>query len=83
MAQVSYTELSHVLKEEMQQNFADFVNYYRVEEVKKQLADPANKEMPVLTIAWTCGFNSKSAFNRVFKSLTNETPTNYRKRMIK
>ena len=83
MAQVSYTELSHVLKEEMQQNFADFVNHYRVEEVKKQLADPANKEKPVLTIAWTCGFNSKSAFNRVFKSLTNETPTNYRKRMIK
>jgi AraC-like DNA-binding protein len=35
--------------------------------------------MNVLTVAMDAGFSSKSTFNHVFKKLTGETPTTFRK----
>ena len=56
----------------------DYVNQFRVEEVKKRMSDINYKHLTLLGIALDCGFNSKSSFNNIFKKITNYTPTEYK-----
>lgn len=74
LTRFSEIELSSILNNEFKKNFFDFVNTYRIEEFKKKLTDPANKNLTLLGIATNCGFNSKATFNRVFKNYTQLTP---------
>jgi AraC-like DNA-binding protein len=60
-------------------NFNVFLNNYRIEEVKAALSDPAQAEVPVITIAMDAGFQSLGPFNRAFKIRTGVTPTEYRR----
>ena len=60
-------------------NFNVFLNNHRIEEVKAALADPAQAEVPVITIAMDAGFASLCPFNRAFKATTGLTPTEYRR----
>jgi AraC-like DNA-binding protein len=60
-------------------NFSDFLNSYRVAETARRLRDPAETDLPVLTIAMDAGFRSLSSFNKVFKETHGQTPTAYRK----
>ena len=60
-------------------NFNDFVNAYRVEAFKAMLKENKHEQLSLLGIAQECGFNSKATFNRVFKKLTNTSPTEYLK----
>lgn len=71
--------ISQVLNAVFHQNFYDFVNTYRIEEAKKQLLDGRNQHLTILAIAYDCGFNSKSSFNRVFKQKTGATPSEFAK----
>lgn len=70
--------ITQVLNTVFNQNFYDFVNNYRIEEVKERLRDSQYQNLTVLAIAYDCGFNSKSTFNRIFKQKTGFTPTQYR-----
>jgi len=60
-------------------NFNAFLNRYRIEEATAALADPEQKEVPVLTIAMDTGFQSIGPFNRAFKAATDLTPTEFRR----
>ena len=60
-------------------NFPSFVNGYRLAEATAALTDPAQADVPVLTIALDSGFQSIGPFNRAFKAHTGLTPTEYRK----
>jgi AraC-like DNA-binding protein len=60
-------------------NFNVFLNNHRIEEAKTALADPAQAEVPVITIAMDAGFQSLGPFNRAFKAVTGVTPTEYRR----
>jgi len=60
-------------------NFNVFLNNHRIEESKAALADPAQAEVPIITIAMDAGFQSLGPFNRAFKALTGVTPTEYRR----
>ncbi|HKR02551.1 MAG TPA: helix-turn-helix domain-containing protein [Pyrinomonadaceae bacterium] len=71
--------LSQTINERMNQSFTEFINTYRVEEAKRQLLDSRKKHCSILAIAEDVGFNSKSAFNAVFKKYTNTTPSEFRK----
>src|SRR5215203_922722 len=75
---ISPHHLSQIINERRNQSFSDFVNAYRVEEVKKNLLDPAKKHYSILAIAEESGFNSKSSFNSVFKKHANLTPSEFR-----
>ncbi|KAA3608848.1 MAG: AraC family transcriptional regulator [Calditrichaeota bacterium] len=75
---VSSHNLSQVINTQLNQSFFDFINKYRVEEVKKTLADPSKSHYTLLSIALDCGFNSKTSFNTVFKKHTNLTPSQYK-----
>ena len=71
--------LTQVLNENMKLNFYDYVNSFRIKEVKKELNNPKNSQFTILAIAYDCGFNSKSVFNRIFKQKTGLTPSEYKK----
>lgn len=75
-------QLSQVINEIYKRNFFDFINNYRVEEVKRKIKDEEFKNYSLLAIAFDSGFNSKSAFNRVFKKMTTMTPSQYRNSLI-
>ncbi len=70
--------LSYVINTNLKQNFYDFVNLYRVEEVKQRLHSAEYNNFTIVAIAHDCGFNSKATFNRLFKKYTNSTPTQYK-----
>ena len=61
-------------------NFTAFLNRYRIDEAKRQLADPDNARTPILTIALNLGYASLGPFNRAFKLQTGMTPSEYRRR---
>lgn len=60
-------------------NFSTFLNGHRLHEARAALADPAQRHLPVLTIALEAGFGSIGPFNRAFKQATGLTPTDYRR----
>jgi AraC-like DNA-binding protein len=70
-------QLSQVINQKSGGNFFVFVNAYRVEEVKAKLVDPSYSHLSILGIAYDCGFRSKSAFNRIFKAQTGDSPKDY------
>jgi AraC-like DNA-binding protein len=76
---MSRSQLSQLINDGMNENFYDFVNKYRVEEVKRLMTDPAAKNFNLLGIALEAGFKSKSTFNLIFKRFTGLTPTEYKK----
>lgn len=73
----SVREVSQVLNTKLNQNFSDFVNSYRVEEVKIRIQNNELDKYTLTAIALKCGFSAKSSFLRAFKKATNMTPTDY------
>lgn len=69
--------LSQIINQKSGKNFFDFVNSYRIEEFKKRIKEPNNRNFTFLSIAYDCGFNSKATFNRVFKNQTGYTPSEF------
>ncbi|MBP6540455.1 MAG: helix-turn-helix transcriptional regulator [Saprospiraceae bacterium] len=69
--------LSQVINEKEGVSFYDYINGLRVEEFKNQAVMPENQKYTIISLAYECGFNSKSAFNRIFKKHTNLSPTAY------
>ncbi len=79
---ISTHNLSEVLNTGLNKSFYDFVNHYRVEEVKRRLADKESQKYSLLAIAYDSGFNSKSSFNTVFKKYNGTTPSLYRQQAL-
>lgn len=71
--------LSQVINSKEQKSFYDYINSLRVEEFKRIVADPKNQNYTLLSLAFECGFNSKSSFNRNFKKFTGHSPSDYLK----
>lgn len=59
-------------------NFASFLNGYRLAHAKAALADVDRARDTVLAIAYESGFASLQSFNRVFKDVVGQTPTDFR-----
>lgn len=63
-------------------NFSAFLNGYRLAEVKAALADPAQRDVPIITIALDAGFGSLGPFNRAFREAEGMTPSEFRARTL-
>jgi AraC-like DNA-binding protein len=77
MLEAKKHHLSQVINEKAGMNFFDFINSFRVEEIKKNLADRSRSNLTLLGIALESGFNSKATFNSAFKKLTGQTPSTF------
>jgi len=77
MLNTSINKLSQVINETFDQNFYSFINTHRIEESKQLLKDPENEKYTIISIAYDCGFNSKSSFYNAFKQNTGITPKKY------
>ena len=63
----------------LNKSFNDFVNEYRVDEVKLRLNSSDLERLTILGIAYESGFNSKTTFNRIFKEFTGVAPRDFAK----
>jgi len=79
MVDIPPHQLSRLISKEFNCNFFEFVNNYRIEEFKKLLFSTEFKNYTILAVSFECGFNSKSAFNRIFKEQTGLTPREFKK----
>ena len=75
---ISRHQLSELLTFHPAGNFHELINQLRIEAVLKAIKERPMSEK-LITIAYDCGFNSKSSFNQVFKKYNNQTPSEYRK----
>ena len=71
------TYVSHAIRKGSGLNFNGFVNQYRINDAKLQLADRSSG-LSIQEIMQDSGFNSRSTFYQVFKEATGLTPRQYR-----
>ena len=62
-------------KKRTRHTFVSFLNEVRINEACKKLTDGGFES--ISTIAYTCGFNSITNFNRVFKTIIGKSPSDY------
>ena len=75
--------ISAILNQHLQKSFNEFVNGYRVEELKRRLQENQDSNLTILGTALECGFNSKASFQRIFKEMTGFSPGEYQKASAK
>jgi AraC-like DNA-binding protein len=73
--------LTQVLNDRFKKNFYHFINEHRIEEAIGKLKHHQTEDN-ILSLAYDCGFNSKSSFNNYFKKVTGTTPSEFRKELL-
>jgi AraC-like DNA-binding protein len=75
---LSTHKLSSLLNNQYQQSFKDFINSYRIDRIKVQIANPVNlQNFTIESLAYDAGFASRSAFYNSFKKVVGMTPVEY------
>ncbi|HET6559629.1 MAG TPA: AraC family transcriptional regulator, partial [Prolixibacteraceae bacterium] len=74
----SQHRVSQVINEKTGMNFYSWLATYRIEEAKKVLSGPESMKLKIDEIAEMVGYNSKASFNKVFKTITGQTPSEFR-----
>jgi len=69
--------LSQVINEMEGKNFYNYINSLRIKEFIKIASLPENKKYTMISLAYDCGFSTKSTFNKHFKLNTGKTPTDF------
>lgn len=69
--------ISTILNQHAGYSFSNFVNEYRMREVKVRLLTPENQHLTISGIALESGFNSHATFQRVFRTATGMSPSEY------
>ena len=78
---LSRNHTSQIVNEHFNLSFFDFVNRYRVKEAKNLLINRPTNGLTMTQIAYDVGFNNRASFYKAFKKFTEDTPSNYIKRM--
>ena len=76
---ISHRKLSYIINKELNKNFFNFINEYRINEAKTLLLKPESSKKTILEVLYESGFNSKSVFNSIFKKQTGYTPSEFKK----
>lgn len=75
--EVHPNHLSQVINEREKKNFYYYINHLRIQEFISVAKLEENKKFTLLHLAFECGFNSKTTFNKHFKAINNTTPSAY------
>ena len=74
--------ISAVLNQHMNTSFSEFINSYRIEAFKVKIKDPSMQRYTIKGIAMDCGFSSLATFQRVFKDVTGQLPSDFRREHV-
>lgn len=74
--------LSYAINAVLQKNFNQFVNEYRVKEVIRIMSTNTQRNKVIDEIYEQVGFNSRSAFYRIFKQITGLSPNEFKKSLL-
>lgn len=80
LLQTSNNNISWLLNNIYNTTFYDFINSYRINAFLKKIEEKEHHKKTLLALSYEVGFNSKSTFNRAFKLIHQETPTNFIKK---
>jgi AraC-like DNA-binding protein len=69
--------LSQVINEKEGKSFYDYINTLRIEEFKRLVSLPENQKYTIESLSYECGFNSKSSFNKNFRKVMEQSPSEY------
>lgn len=74
-AAASTHHFSRLFKKAIGQSPYQFLMAYRIERAKEQLSRP---DVPLIDVAYSCGFSDQAHFSRAFKKSTGKTPQAWR-----
>ncbi len=77
----SANNLSWLLNSVYGKTFYEYVNEHRVKAFLAKVEEGEHRKQTLLAIAMDAGFNSKSTFNKSFKTIMNDTPSRYIEKM--
>jgi AraC-like DNA-binding protein len=73
-------KVSQAINQGFNMNFNDFINHHRISALRQKIEEGEHNIQTLLSLAFECGFNSKSTFNRAFKRATSLNPKDYIKK---
>ena len=80
--QSSQKEIAAVLKKQKNQNFNNYINQFRVEEVIRLFNDLSNDHYKLEVLAGMAGFGSKQSFYSAFELIVGVKPAFYRQNIV-
>ena len=75
---MSKGHLSFLINTYSEKNFSDYINGFRVDQVKNWILDDEFENYTIESIGLESGFNSKSTFYTAFKKFTDLTPSQFK-----
>lgn len=69
--------ISAALNQHLQKSFNEFINEYRVQAIRQRLLNGETRELTIAGLAYEGGFNSLPTFQRAFKAVTGQTPSEF------
>jgi AraC-like DNA-binding protein len=70
--------VSEIVNDQYETSVSRWINGWRVAEAQRLIR--AAPERPLVELMLDCGFQTRSNFNKAFKDITAETPSEWRKR---
>lgn len=83
IVEISYKELTQLLKEKNHSNFKNFLNTHRIEHAKKLLTDTSIHNLSIRGVGLESGFGSKQNFYNTFQQHLGVTPGEFKKALHK
>ncbi|WP_156305974.1 AraC family transcriptional regulator [Sphingobacterium endophyticum] len=80
MSNMSKHAFCRYFKTRTQKTFIQFVNEVRISEACKMITE---NKLQITNIAYECGFNSLSNFNKIFKSVKGITPSEFKSQVLR
>lgn len=75
LTRIPSRRISSVVNQLLDLNVSQYVNGFRVRDAQRRLQE---SDLPVTTIMYECGFQTKSNFNREFRRVSGMSPTAWR-----
>ena len=75
---ISAGYVSQIVNTITEDNFANYINQYRVEAVKEMISNSDYENYNLLAMGLESGFTSKATFYKAFKKHTGKTPNEYK-----